>query len=76
MVKLHKAMTPEEYAAAQDRSRTVKLLVNQTGVAWLPVCFHVGKSYQTVAGWLRAGLSLAQYDRLLRAISAAKNAKN
>lgn len=72
MSRMHKTKTPEQYAEDLSRSQTIRLLVRESGLTWLPICYRLGKSYQTVALWLSKGLSQEQFDRLLQALKKAR----
>lgn len=72
MARLYKTKTPEQYAEDLSRSQTIRLLVRESGLTWLPICYRLGVSYQTVNSWLKQGLDPEQYDRLLRALKKAR----
>lgn len=76
MAQKYKIRTPQEYAAAQERTAAARTVIRESGLLMSEVCYHLGRSYQSLSTWLRAGLDSAQYDRILAAVAAGIDARD
>lgn len=76
MARLPKVRTVEEYAAGIERSKAIRGLVSEARITTTDLCYYAQTSYQSVATWLRQGLTPEQYTKLLSAIAAARAAQD
>ncbi len=67
-----KIRTPKQIEKGQERSAVAREIIRQSGVSMTTVCHKVGRSYCTVSGWLRYGLSESQYRIVLQAVADAR----